>query len=518
MAKEETKAFLSYYDNYDSRVAESVEMKTNDRYEKIKEERDARIREERDSRKRSYLKYRYKQKLHQLFVDECLAPKGYLDGRPEVFAFISSIEGENVIQNEQVIDYYHIRISLMTPKMAYTDYVYFNEKDSLWWNEEYLPYYYSFSCTIPANNTCWNENLKAHYEENEWFCLNIQRENTPSSIKGILTFEGSEQFSDTVYIETSGVKPPTLISNIYPGSGNPSLSFEDYISNNLLTSGQYNVRVLNVGQANCIHIATDTFSFLFDVGGPNAEVQGRSNSDLVNGTGIRRSFNILSGYRPDLVIVSHYHEDHYRAYTKLESNGINCDWVFPHTQNSKNDSNIQRIASSASANNRSVYWITQDNLVYDNNVSDNRFQIWRGVQGDLNSHSLILRIRDTIFAADSLYQYWPDGLKQKSVLTSIQKLIAPHHGCSLQVGIFIPGLDFANLNQYHSINSNNNKTVVSMFGAVNKKAIICYGDNSYGHPGIDHITALKTQGFTVFETGGTRNAGNPNVGALDFNI
>lgn len=91
MTKEDARTFLSYYDNYDSRVAESVEMKTYDRYENLKEEREARIREEHDSRKKSYLKYRYKQKLHQLFVDECLAPKGYLDGRPEVFAFISSL-------------------------------------------------------------------------------------------------------------------------------------------------------------------------------------------------------------------------------------------------------------------------------------------------------------------------------------------------------------------------------------------------------------------------------------------
>ena len=30
---------------------------------------------------------------------------------------------------------------------------------------------------------------------------------------------------------------------------------------------------------------------------------------------------------------------------------------------------------------------------------------------DLNCSSLILKIKDTVFAGDCLYQYWPDELK-----------------------------------------------------------------------------------------------------------
>lgn len=103
---------------------------------------------------------------------------------------------------------------------------------------------------------------------------------------------------------------------------------------------------------------------------------------------------------------------------------------------------------------------------------------------DLNCSSLILKIKDTVFAGDCLYQYWPDELKKN--INDIQNLVVPHHACELDTS------DEGVLNL---------KTNFS-----NGKAIICSGYNTYSHPNNDHKNLLKQKFLFVETTGGAANS------------
>ena len=63
-------------------------------------------------------------------------------------------------------------------------------------------------------------------------------------------------------------------------------------------------------------------------------------------------------------------------------------------------------------------------------ASKDDFTLYQGQGKDLNASSLILRLKNTLFAGDCMYQYWPNGLHQD--IDKIEQMVVPYHGSKLE--------------------------------------------------------------------------------------
>lgn len=445
---------------------------------------------------------KYKRKRHDSFVDNCLDPKGYERGDGEVYACVI---GSEIINEER-----HISISIVTPSMAYIDNRYFVSKkpdeDNIWW-EDYRPYYYEFTAILTKKEaTLFQKQLeelksdrKDHDNETFWFKAKLAKKSKDNIISyvGILNFGGSKAFAKKLYINSLEAIDPQILKKL-----NDTYTISNYVSkyittkyldNMFKTTSKYKVRVLNVGQANCIFIINQKTNdkIFFDVGRPNpgfcVAKKWYPNRDLKPNTNVKKNLAYLHNLTPKYIIVSHWHLDHFAAFNLLNDYGRDCTWILPSIENDKDIKSANRLFKYLADNGVNIQYINttpSDGKIYDNN---NGIQIIRCTgqnKGNPNARSLMLRIKDTVFAADCLYEYWPKALKNN--LSNVKRLIVPHH-CSKQ-------------NVKKSGLSESNK-IINSFTLVNgKEAYICVGYNKYNHPDGTHKKALKKAGFTVYET------------------
>lgn len=459
---------------------------------------------------------------HELFVKYCLAPKGYITDNGEVFA--------SVIGTEKVNEKNYVNISVITPSMAFIDSLYFssdndeernydnarnidnNNIDSYllnnkFWTKEYRPYYYEFTSVLS------DEELKlffkqigklkkeSNYKKEDcfWFKAKLVKEsqNISGNYFGILNFGGSESFSEGLVftsLETVDDATSKLLDSIYNISFSPNepdcINFLNQYFNSF---SQFRVKVYNVGQANCIYIEdkNSTKHFFFDIGRPldSYQVNKHSikNADLEPNTDVSKNLISIHSLKHDLIIVSHWHTDHFASFKDLNNNhGLKCAWILPKIDVKYDIKSASRLLKYLVKNHAKVYYLNSKGKIYDNNGIQLLTSTSKS-RSDPNVRSLMLRIKDTLFSADSLYEFWPDDLTKN--LSDIKHLVVPHH-CSKK-NKNIRGIQ-------------KSQNVINSFSkAPGKKAYISVGFNTYGHPDGSHKTALNNAGFAIKETSST---------------
>lgn len=530
IAKETAKENAKRIEN---ETAERIAKETENRIAKEPAEENAKI-ITKIKEKKYAIKRDYKKDFHKIFVNECLRPYDYLKGHGDVFAFFQVSDCGYEKREDSDSTQYHI--SLMTPAMACTDYIYHNPPENKpWWYEHYRPYYYYLTLDIPNDDNVWNT-FYADHKTGMWVEAQIYEpgEEAGEGIcrKGLLSFGGSDSYTREISVrfiaqkeeddktdkeigeaikKAKNKEEKEKIKNIKKQmidellqSYNKCLEetetteLSDFLNKTIPKNvREYKVKVLNVGEANCIHIEAANKSFLFDVGIP----KDYENPDYyINGIG--SSIGLIKKYKPDFVMISHLHYDHLVGFIHMSDQGINCHWIMPMPERGLKDFTVVRII---------LYVLKKQKLTlvrggYGRRLYANKnycdFEVFRGKKTlkkndeiDLNSGSLMLRIRNALFSGDCMYKDWPKALKRKRLLNKIDWLVAPHHGSYPNVTSSARASDKANAEA--------NAKVMEMLKGKKRSAIVCVGHNDYDHPRDAHFENLINNGVdSIYVTGG----------------
>ena len=437
--------------------------------------------------------------IHNAFVKHCLAPEGYKTGSDEVFASVVGIEKNN--------DSNYVNISLVTPSMAYIDNRYFvsgnDDEDYIWW-KSYRPYYYELVAHLTDDELERFNNqinhLKTISEFNDqkgwgfWFKAKLKEKQAcgPNDYRGILHFGGSESYANELVF--TSFEPVSTEFNImqnktYKIKINPNKrACVKYLHSFFGNTTEYKAEVFNVGQANCIYIEGTNLNqkFFFDLGRPNSGFYDWNtkkyvkNIDLFPGTTVQNNLSYISTLNPNCIIISHWHLDHFAAYKDLNDYGANSVWILPKIISKKDIKSANRLLNYLVVNHATVYYLNSSGKIFDNGIVQ-LLSSTSAKDDDPNSRSLILRINNSVFAADCLYEYWPDDLIKN--INHEMRLIVPHH-CSKLSGT--------------QVGKAKEKVVFNSFSKIQmKEAYICKGYNTYHHPNPDHLADLGKASFNI---------------------
>ena len=504
--------FLSLYSvelkeqiNNNLKSFEKINKELRSTYEKEKHEctNDYSISKVERERRKHIIQTIYEQEKHDLFVQYCLAPEGYKNNNGEVFAC--------VVGKERNKDYTNINISVVTPSMAYIDNRYFvsgnNDEDYIWW-KEYRPYYYEFTTTLSKDELKrFNSQIKELKNNTDssnkdcfWFKAKLKEISKleTSGLSGIVHFGGSPSHSESITITSFETVDDDILQKL---NQTYKVTFRSnkcacrkFLSQQFGCDYQYKVRVLNVGQANCIYVKNKNtnYRFFFDLGRPNSDFNDKNsgkrvpNLDLQTNKYIVRNLNRLSKISPNCIIISHWHGDHFAAFKDINDNARKSVWILPKIRNDADIKSANRLFKYLINQNTEVYYLSSIGQIYDNSFGFQLLRSKHANKSDPNSRGLILRIKDTLFPGDCLYRFWPDELTNN--LNDINRLIVPHHSSKLD-----PGLA-------------KNLKIFSLFNkTAGKDAYISVGFNTYNHPNQDHIDELTKASFNLYLTSNTRS-------------
>lgn len=234
------------------------------------------------------------------------------------------------------------------------------------------------------------------------------------------------------------------------------------------------VIVKRFGQANAIIVKNekkngDKVSFAFDLGLPldiNLEFDADNNVDTV-ASQIFDSVN-LSSFNPQVIFISHWHLDHYRAVYTLNRDvylGKKASvWIVPKymAKNSSSPLSTDRLISFL-INTKKVLFVDEPNKpnYFEEIYNSSSVSLYR-VKKDskLNNDCIILQLNQTLMTGDCDYENWVYDCKRTD---TVKCLIVPHHGdLSSKTPTEESKLktDYANL----------------------EYAYFCVGKNEYGHP------------------------------------
>lgn len=440
--------------------------------------------------------------IHSKFVEYCLEPEGYKTGDGEVFASVIGIEKDDDIN--------YVNVSLVTPHMAYIDNRYFvsgnDDDDRIWWND-YRPYYYEYTAVltdqalIRFNNQVNELKTTSKYNDESrwsfWFKAKLEKivVREPNGYRGILHYGGSQSSSDELVLssfEPVSTELNILLNKTYQIKISPNIQdCVHYLSTLFSNASSYIAEILNVGQANCIHLENSITkkNFFFDLGRPNDGFYDWNakkyvkNPDLVPGTDVDNNLAYISTIKPNCIIVSHWHLDHFAAYKDLNDYGVNSVWILPKIISKKDIKSANRLLNYLVTNHATVYYLNSTGTIFDNGVVQ-LLSSTSAKDNDPNSRGLILRINNTIFAADCLYEYWPEDLI-KNIADDMQ-IVVPHHCSKLSKTLAGKAKE---------------KTVFDAFSNIqNKAAYISKGFNTYNHPNSDHLAELGKASFNILFT------------------
>lgn len=440
--------------------------------------------------------------IHSKFIEYCLEPEGYKSGDGEVFASVIGIEKDNDIN--------YVNISLVTPHMAYIDNRYFvsgnDDDDRIWWSD-YRPYYYEYTAVltdqelIRFNNQVNELKTTSEYDDESrwsfWFKAKLKEivVREPNGYRGILHYGGSP--SNSYELVLSSFEPVStdlniLLNETYHIKISPNASdCVNYLKAFFGNASSYTAEILNVGQANCIYLknAISNQDLFFDLGRPNdgfydwKAKKYVKNLDLLPNTDVQNNLAYISTIKPDCIIISHWHLDHFAAYKDLKDYGVKSVWILPKIISKKDIKSANRLLNYLVTNHATVYYLNSTGRIFDNGVVQ-LLSSASAKDNDPNSRSLILRINNTIFAADCLYEYWPDDLMKN--FGDEMRLIVPHHCSKLsstQTG------------------KNREKFIFDSFNKIQvKEAYISKGFNTYHHPNPYHLAELGKASFNIFFT------------------
>ena len=440
--------------------------------------------------------------IHDAFVEFCLAPESYKTSNNEVFATVVGIE-KNWDSN-------YVSVSLVTPSMAYIDNRYFvsgnDDEDHIWW-KAYRPYYYELVAHLTDeeldhfNSQISHLKTTCEFDDNKgwsfWFKAKLKEKQfqEPNDYMGILHFGGSESFANELVItsfEPVATEFNKMLNKTYKIKNKPNKqACVNYLNSFWGNSNSFKVKILNVGQANCIYIEdiNSYQHFFYDLGRPNSgfyDWNSRKylkNSDLQPNSDVQNNLDSISGYNPDCIIISHWHLDHFAAYKDLNNYGVDSVWILPKIVSKKDIKSANRLFNFLVKNNATVYYLNSTGKIYDNGVIQ-LLSSTSANKDDPNSRSLMLRIKDTVFSADCLYEFWPDALKNN--LSDVKRLVVPHHCSKLS----------------ENLSGKQQETVIfnSFSQTPLKEAFISKGFNTYHHPNPDHLVQLRKASFDIYFT------------------
>ena len=247
-----------------------------------------------------------------------------------------------------------------------------------------------------------------------------------------------------------------------------------------------NLRIYSVEQANLVYgwITNNSGNkrFAFDLGLPIDENIKDSNKGRIE-------FDRITRLKPNLVIISHWHMDHFKAAFVINRDTYitrGTKWIAP----------VYSIKGKDYSADRLVSYLVQNDLIL---FIDDNYQGYRkgnyalfitSPNADLNLDTLLLELNKTLLPGDHAdYKNWPSKYGIRSNPNdAIENIIIPHHGSE----------------KYNDARSN--PELRKRFIGNKGKAIICVGENGWNHPCQGSIDLYAGVGFTAGNIIETRNA------------
>lgn len=252
-------------------------------------------------------------------------------------------------------------------------------------------------------------------------------------------------------------------------------------------------RVYYVGQANATCIAAATPhpkggqslrnpGIYFDLGRPIGYIAGKMTED--DKKEVDENLALIGGMDLDMIVVSHWHQDHYDGAIRLLSMGKSpfdpTFWILP---NADFPNGALSLIIYLLVNKRPMICADANSLPLGNGV----ISLYAGSGKTINDSGVLLKVKDTVFAGDCDYGYWPKSLL--SGCGSLKNLIVPHHGSAKYA---ISGLKKA------LGGSSSPKCAYISVGKTLANGNKPYGSRYHsGHPSADHIADLQSLGFNV---------------------
>ena len=365
----------------------------------------------------------------------------------------------------------------------------------------YKPFFYELSVTVPSGSL-------RQYPSRGWKKITVRREDS----REIMNYEGSIRYGSLSYgaspFEHLYVKIPwdRLVSKDKL-AGFDTIVF-DYCNNNIKADVDSDVQewfdecfdnvsestlnVMRVGQANCIlgnnKINGKAVKFAFDLGFPTKfSMHDGKNGPIIddyNKLGVFDKKDIENISQLDLVIISHWHQDHFLAAFTVGRDvfyGKNAaKWIAPVYIAVDYEESGNRLVAYL-IKNKKIRFVSPKYTGYQNgNYYLGRVYVR---YGDLNYDEVILQANRTLLPGDSPVTDWPKKYG-KCIGPDIEYLIFPHHGGGM------------------ADEANALKRLRDIYGKNGITAIISVGHNNYGHPDDQTLKLLKSNvGFkNVYRT------------------
>ncbi len=321
---------------------------------------------------------------------------------------------------------------------------------------------------------------------------------------GHLTYMASPGASQTIYVdwkndinEVKDVEklPCEIVINADEIKSNTCKTKVQKVMNeifeNAITDG---LKICRVGQANYIYGRNEKGSqkkyFAFDIGfptGSNLQYKVDNGSIDMEKSGIFDEADY--SFQPDLIMVSHWHQDHYRGAYMLERALYRRDtaptWI---AQIYNNDEREEEI----SANRLVAYLLKLGKIVFMPEgycYKSGNYRLCCGTWNPKyekmhlnkidNHNSLLLQLNNTLLPGDCACECWPNSYL---TLSAVDNIVVPHHG-----------------SKFPSADEVRNKLALKASGG--GKAYICVGkENRYHHPNDDKVNLYKTLFQEVIQT------------------
>ena len=443
-------------------------------------------------------------KWHTLFKNNCLAPFPKKEEKKTVF--IKWLDMSTLVDQGDTED--EIHLTVMTPEMLLTDYLFYAHNDE--WGEYrhdvpdslgkgvyslYKPYYYAFDqYEIESVDKSLLYELKEKDEFGyKWFQATIWLDSAAECsisegvLRGSLCFSASKyETKDVVMKVAQKVAERKLLDILksiedFPDKSKFDTNVKPYIDQIMGNIDPKSfVKIYNVGQANCLYVYLylqgKEKKFFFDVGRPFDTLTPKkapkySNPDLFEHTVMSDNLLRISSCKPDIIFLSHWHIDHVLGSMLLGryvyEKSSDCIWIAP-LPNNEALGKYRRLIKFLMEN-KKIKFVDHKNVKKGVIASKDDVTLYQGKGKDLNASSLMLRLKNTLLAGDCMYQYWPNDLLHD--IDKIEQMVVPHHGSELKLN------DEAIIKNTYKINR--------------KKAVICTGENEYPHPDQTHINELS---------------------------
>lgn len=447
-------------------------------------------------------------KWHALFKNNCLSP--FPKEKEKKTVFIKWMDMSTLVDQGDTESELHLTV--MTPEMLLTDYLFYtynagqDEYSNIPENwgrgiaSLYKPYYYAFDqYELETVDDSLLRKLKEKDDFGyQWFRATIwlNSESAEASIsdgmlRGRLSFSASKMQSKSIVMRVANkVAQQELLDALKAIDEFPDISrFDTNVSPYVckvmgnIDSKSF-VKVYNVGQANCIYVhlylkgQAEEKKFFFDVGRPFDVLNPQkgtwfANPDLGDNTVMSKNLLHISCCKPDVIFLSHWHTDHVLGSLLLGryvyEDTSSCIWIAP-MPNEYVLKMYRRLIKFLIIK-KKIFFVDSKNVKKGVVASNGDCILYQG-QGknsnDLNVTSLMLKMKNTLLAGDCMYQYWPHNLQQN--INNIEQMVIPHHGSKLKP-------------KDEAVIKNTNKLKREM-------AVICTGENKYGHPNQTHIDEL----------------------------